>query len=302
MTKEYSVYMKGSAILMMVFLHLFNDLSADQSLANLIVIGDVPLVYYISRMCNPVPFFLIVSGYGLYAVMLMGKGNKPCKRASNLYLHLWLIYLLLLPLALYRKPDMYPGPLSTFIKNATSWQCSYIGEQWFFFPYLILMVSSSWIFRLFDKLNGFMVCIITFFIYAITIFSLKYYGENTLAGNMLFYNIFLSFYMLLPFSLGYLAKRYDLNKKASSSFVLLFTNITINKTLAIILSYLGKHSMNIWLIHTWFSTRLFHEFIYDKIHYPILMFVVLIMVSLIYSHIVEFLYKPFKAYVDNIRC
>lgn len=290
-------------------------------------------------MCNPVPFFLIVSGYGLYAVMLMGKGNKPCKRASNLYLHLWLIYLLLLPLACIVKPDMYPGPLSTFIKNATSWQCSYIGEQWFFFPYLILMVSSSWIFRLFDKLNGFMVCIITFFIYAITIFSLKYYGENTLAGNMLFYNIFLSFYMLLPFSLGYLAKRYDLNKKASSilnkfshkntltlsilivlciirclvpnstvapifaiCFVLLFTNITINKTLAIILSYLGKHSMNIWLIHTWFSTRLFHEFIYDKIHYPILMFVVLIMVSLIYSHIVEFLYKPFKAYVDNIRC
>lgn len=86
MTKEYSVYLKGVAILMMVFLHLFNDLSADESLANLIVIGDVPLAYYISRMCNPVPFFLIVSGYGLYAVMLMGKGNKPCKRASNLYL------------------------------------------------------------------------------------------------------------------------------------------------------------------------------------------------------------------------
>ena len=63
---------------------------------------------------------------------------------SNLYVHLLLIYILMVPIASYVRPDMYPGSLSVFLKNVTSWQCSYIGEQWFFFPYIILMIASKW--------------------------------------------------------------------------------------------------------------------------------------------------------------
>ena len=68
MSKEYTSYFKGIAILMMLFLHLFQHLEWDASLNCLLYVGEVPLVYYIARICNPVPFFLILSGYGLYAV------------------------------------------------------------------------------------------------------------------------------------------------------------------------------------------------------------------------------------------
>lgn len=67
MSKEYTGYLKGIAILLMVYLHLFNDADNVRSLGYLISIVDKPLVYYLSRLCNPVPFFLILSGYGLYA-------------------------------------------------------------------------------------------------------------------------------------------------------------------------------------------------------------------------------------------
>lgn len=76
MSKEYTSYLKGIAILMMLFLHLFHHLEWDTSLICLLHIGNIPLVYYIARMCNPVPFFLILSGYGLYAVYSKMGGGK----------------------------------------------------------------------------------------------------------------------------------------------------------------------------------------------------------------------------------
>lgn len=76
MSKEYTNYLKGVAILMMLFLHLFNHLDWDISLKSIFYIGEIPLVYYISRMCNPVPFFLILSGYGLYAVYIKSGGGE----------------------------------------------------------------------------------------------------------------------------------------------------------------------------------------------------------------------------------
>lgn len=127
MNKEYTGFLKGVAILMMLFLHLFNNAEQDIGLGYIFSIGETPLIYYITNMCNPVPFFLFLSGYGLYAVYSKTSSVSPWKRISNLYLHLWLIYLILLPLACFLKPEVYPGSLVVFIKNATSWHCSYIG-------------------------------------------------------------------------------------------------------------------------------------------------------------------------------
>ena len=115
---------------------------------------------------------------------------------SNLYLHLWLIYILIVPLACYVKPEMYPGSLSIFLKNMTSWQCSYIGEQWFFLPYLLLMISSKWIFLFFDKLKWFWIVTLLVMIWMGTVFILKQFDSATLSKNMLFYNVFLAAFML----------------------------------------------------------------------------------------------------------
>ena len=46
------------------------------------------------------------------------------------------------------------------------------------------------------------------------------------------------------------------------------------------LAELGKYSMPMWLTHTYFSIYLFHDFIYG-FRYPLLIYVVLVVVSLL---------------------
>ena len=328
MSKEYSNFIKGVAILLMVCLHIFKSRTEAVALGNLFTIGDVPLVMYLTRMCNPVPFFLIVSGYGLYSVFSKQGGVKPGKRIVNLYVHLWLIYLIFIPLGSWVRPEMYPGSLVKFVENATSWRCSYIGEQWFLFPYILLMLVSKWIFRLFSHLKSYLVVIISMAVYGLTVFALKRYGESTLAGNMLFYNIFLAFYMLFPFALGYLSKREKWMEMLSEvfskwglkhnwiilgllillcigrcfvshqtidpfyaiAFVMLFSMLSICLKIGGVLSFLGKYSMTIWLIHPWICIRLFHQFVYD-LHYPVVMYLFVLVTSIAISLLVEAIYK-----------
>lgn len=222
---------------------------------------------------------------------------------------------------------MYPGTLVRFIENATSWRCSYIGEQWFFLPYILLMIASKWLFRVFSYMRTYLVLLINLIVYILTVFALKRYGEATLAGNMLFYNIFLAFYMLLPFSLGFLAKRERWMEKLSCLFsrlhikqnwvvicliillgvgrcfishqtvdpfyaivfILLFSMVSVRPATGKALTFLGKHSMNIWLIHTWICIRLFHQFVYS-LHYPVLMYIFVLVTSILVSIVVEYIY------------
>lgn len=340
MSKEYTNYLKGVAILMMLFLHLFQHIEWDMSLSSIFHIKDIPLVFYIARMCNPVPFFLILSGYGLYAVYTKSGGVKPWKRVSNLYIHLLLIYLLLVPLASYVKPEMYPGSMSVFLKNVTSWQCTYIGEQWFFLPYIILMIVSKWVFKFFDKLRCYWLIGVVVVIWMGTTYILKHFDSDTLASNMLFYNIFLAVFMLPSFTLGYMANRFAWVNKMNVlftkygkgintlpaiflialcifrcfvpnasiapyfaiTFILLFAQISLGKYTGNVLTYLGKHSMNMWLIHTWFSTRLFHGFFFDHLQYPVLIYITLLTISLAASNLIEIMYKPLSSFVSRIKC
>ena len=76
MSKTYSQYLKGIAILMMVFLHLFMNQKTCMNLETPFTIDGIPLVYYITRMTNPVAFYLILSGYGLYSLYTIKGGGK----------------------------------------------------------------------------------------------------------------------------------------------------------------------------------------------------------------------------------
>lgn len=328
MNKQYTEYIKGVAILLMVALHLFKHPDLTESLGCMIWVGNTPLLDYFVRACNPVPFFLILSGYGLTASFRVGGGKKNIIRVLKLYLHLWIIYLIFVPIASYVKPELYPGGWVTFFKNATSWQCSYIGEQWFFLPYILLMLASQWLIPLFDKMKEWLVLGIGCIVYLGTAFVMKRYGESTLDNNMLFFNVFLALYMLLPFAFGYLAKRNEwmgkfcnllIRKRMHSNwvvllgllllmalrcmtshrvvdpfysiaFVVIFSSLNVGAVLGKFLSFFGKYSMNIWLIHTWICVRLFEDFTYN-LHYPVLMYLFVLGVSLVSSICVESIYN-----------
>lgn len=65
--------LKGMAILFMVFLHLFNSLSFVRDYTPLLYVGDIPFVHWLCRAMNPVAFYLLISGYGLYYSHISGK-------------------------------------------------------------------------------------------------------------------------------------------------------------------------------------------------------------------------------------
>ena len=91
MTKQQTNIIKGVAILMMIFYHLFNRVGSDYHglCQPLLYIGERPLVNIIANACHPVAFFLILSGYGLSYVW-ENKGNnlrQQGRRILKLYIY-----------------------------------------------------------------------------------------------------------------------------------------------------------------------------------------------------------------------
>ena len=64
--KETSKVLKGIAILMMVFLHLFNRDSQIDLYDSCFFINGHPLSQCFAGACNPVGMFLFLSGYGMF--------------------------------------------------------------------------------------------------------------------------------------------------------------------------------------------------------------------------------------------
>ena len=71
---------------------------------------------------------------------------------------------------------------------------------------------------------------------------------------------------------------------------LLFPLLNLNNKVKGVLMYLGKHSMNMWLIHGWICFYLFTEIVCVA-KYPIGIFIVTLVWSLLLSIVVEFVYK-----------
>lgn len=155
MTKEQTTIIKGVAILMMLFLHLFNNPNVGEYCTPLIYIGQQPLVHIISRACSPVGIFLMLSGYGLSYTYTHGrlslKGQS--ERLLKLYIHYWLILLIFVSIGCYVKPEMYPGSPTDAVLNFMSIHSNYNSETWFLFPYMLLSVTALWIFKGIDRLG-----------------------------------------------------------------------------------------------------------------------------------------------------
>jgi len=75
------------------------------------------------------------------------------------------------------------------------------------------------------------------------------------------------------------------------AFIVCFASLRRSGWLDKLLEFLGKHSTNIWLIHTFFCYYLFKDFIYS-FKYPALIFIVLLLCSLAASYIVNLIYVP----------
>lgn len=166
MTKEDSLQLKGIAIMMMLWLHLFGtdqEILAETDKSIYLWDGE-PLIFAMrkfGRMC--VVLYTFLGGYGLAKVYqrcpnakgfgIIGGMNNG-KRLWNLFTNYWIVMLLFLIIATILKPDIYPGNATDITQNITALNSTYNDSLWFLFPYALLTLFASPIIRLSRSLRG----------------------------------------------------------------------------------------------------------------------------------------------------
>ncbi len=320
MNKETSTIIKGIAILMMLFFHLFGRDDLGDLCTPLLYIGSTPLVKYLSNACYPVSFFMILSGYGLtycYKRNQLGFGIQG-RRILKLYIHYWIILLIFVTIGHFIRPEIYPNDLIHALANITAIRCTYNGETWFLLPYAIISMLSWWIIDFVYHLNEKRKILLTLIIYSITFLTARHIGyhlpENKVLATLIIqpvYIVQLTFY----FSLGILLFRLLENEpqvlktiKAPIYTAVIIIFIIIKSMIKVTIAdglyafiiifcishlqlhiffhnvfyKLGLNSMPMWMTHTFFAVYLFQDFIYG-FKYPLLIWLVLIALSYLVS-------------------
>lgn len=320
MNKETSTIIKGVAILMMLFYHLFGRDDLGDLCTPLLYIGNTPLVKYLSNACYPVSFFMILSGYGLTYCYKRNQLSLSIqsKRILKLYVHYWLILLIFVTIGHFIKPDIYPNDLLHVVANIVGIRCTYNGETWFLLPYAIISLLSWWIIDFVYHFNEKRKIIITLIIYSIVFLTTRYIVyhqlENTTLLTLLlqpFFIVQLTFY----FSLGILLFRLLENEPTALkavkptiyciiiialfiiksmikvtiadglyAFIIIFciSHLQLHRLFHNIFYKLGQYSMPMWMTHTFFAVYLFQDFIYG-FKYPLLIWLILITISYLVS-------------------
>ena len=318
MTKQESLILKGVAILFMVYGHLFLYPGwADSLYQSLMEINGVSIECILTRATGPVTFYLLLGGYGMYYIYKNKKEKNQLLRIRNLYMNFWIVLFLFVLIGHFLKPDAYPGSFKTLLNNATGFNTTYNGEWWFLLPYSLVVLSSYWVFKFVDRFNPKLVILGCIFGLFTTSFIVSRFGSEYLFASKLRYNCFLYFHLLWEFVIGAMLLKINFFERAKYkikkylprnmyviaallllvairclfdtsavhlfyivAFIALFLSISRHKIIDSTLSVLGKYSMNMWFIHTWFCYYLFADFIYG-FKYPIIIFIVLVVLSLL---------------------
>lgn len=328
MNKKESVSLKGIALLMMIMVHIDSNVSCQ-----FLHYGDFSLWELIHRSCYPVAFFLMLSGYGLRHVYEKGD-NHHWGRLIKLFVHYWVIILVFGTIGYFKiGSDIYPGNGIKIIENITSFHTSYNYECWFLFPFFILSASYPIIQKLIDKSGG-AILIIAFLLYFASGYIVSHYNLIYKTAPHAIYNILQIFYLSFSFIIGSWLKKKKIFEKISEKangkkyiklisaiFIIILllvrypiTTTAMNPLFALIifilcwiiikdykcpiLQIIGKHSMNIWMIHTYFLHYLFHNEIYT-LKYTILIFFGVLGISLLCSYIINIITAYFDKQIYN---
>lgn len=157
-----SMQMKGIAIMVMLFLHLFNSPGKIASATPLIYLGETPLVLVLGRFAGIcVGLYLFLSGFGQYCLWRRETGagmrlreqmRANFYRVRSLYKRLWMIGGLCVFLLASFGLNSFEISFASLIGNASGWRCSFNATWWFLFPWGVVCLVSPLLFKLI--LNG----------------------------------------------------------------------------------------------------------------------------------------------------
>lgn len=240
-----SNHLKSIAILMMLCIHLFNNLNYQGLFNPLIFWGEHPLIYYISLFCDAaVPVFAFVSGYGLYFKYKKNPEvyglRSNLKRIIALYKNYWVIFILFVAiLGGLLNAEMYLGSFSKFFLAFTGLTASsYNGAAWFFTIYILFLITSKPIFKLVDFAPK-IIFLLSGCLYVLGYFLRMYHAElfSNPILNWLYFNTALFFATTFQILLGVYALKFNW-RAAFSKLFHYFPNF-FTKNIIAILGILG---------------------------------------------------------------
>lgn len=318
MNKTETAMLKGVAILMMVFYHLFYRPDNAALCADVALWNDQTLLLWLANACNPVAFFVLLGGYGMYIVTQKGDKHRY-SRILKLYTHLWCIMGIFLLVGHFMQPDKYPGSWTSLLSNLTGYEASYNNEYWFLLPYVALTLTCPWLFRLTRKMKAWWVVLLSALLTIAASFIISRYKDAYLIQHNWLLQIVRYFNFMLAFMLGAMSaregwiqslrQRFRLSWMAWLMLVLLFAGRCFVHTslvnapfafLFIVLlliaprpqwldrlfAHFGGISMDIWFIHSWLCFYLFHDWVYS-LHNPLLILFAVFGISYVMAFLVN---------------
>lgn len=340
LTKEDTQMAKGMAILAMVALHLFCRLG-DLPYQPKLYIQSTPLVYYLGLfgdMC--VPIYCFCSGYA-HNLMYMRDCNSYTKhipgKLHSFLVNYWIVVLLFSGLGLvFDKTNTIPGSLSKFVGNILLFKQDYNGAWWFVVTYIFLLLISSAVAQLVNRIKSILVVIFSGAVYCASYFF--YYIHRVPIENECFQWVWNQMLLLgtsqFSYVIGmifyknrYISKLREMMDQHSAIFLVIIHLLPFGlflfhcwvQTVAIapisglgtlvcfllwekpngvkkLFLYMGHHSTNIWLCHLFFYATLFTNMVYIA-KYPILIYAFMLVICLVASHIIFFI----NGYVNCVR-
>lgn len=329
MTRQQTQALKGLAALALVCGHMLWTGTVSED----ITLMGIPLMGVLANVVSSIEIFVILGGYGLYYVYHRGVDHHRYTRIAKLYMHLWLITLIFLPIACWRLGgETYPGSMADVLYNLTTLRVSWNWTCWFILPYAVLSLLSPSLFRLADKCKWWQVMAASTLCYVVAyVIRWKYSGGSWYLQNNGWTSLPVNvMYMLFPFSLGYLFCKYNekwQNVKLAGwqalsllavvivvkyilpkiyfgglyalLFVLLYVKSPKIDVVDKALQFLGKHSLNIWLMHGWFCLYIFGGPVLGS-HNPLIVLPAVLAICILSSYVIDWICKPLMKQVEKV--
>lgn len=289
--------------------------------------------------CVPIYCFASGYGlFMLYSSGKMSMNNNML-RILKLLINFWIVLVLFVGIGFVaEKGDTLPGSAYSFFENFFVMSNSYNGAWWFLQTYIILVLLSPGLMRLVHRYHSIWLLVLVGVIYLISYIQ-RIKNVIDFSGYPILYDVVQSSVLvgtsLLPFIAGSLFAKEKLYSKVSRLvhklkyknafctigiaglitahafyesmiiapvtailFVCLFSFMNKSTPVQISFQYFSKHSTNIWLTHMFFYMTIFPELVfYPK--YPILIFVWLVILCLVTSHIINLMYYPLIRMLDR---
>lgn len=311
--------LKGIALMMLLTHHLFyvrNGLYDD-----IRIVGDHYLVNEIgiwSKLC--VAIFVFLSGYGLMVRTTQEGGIANVKRfyltrLSKLLVNYWFVWLLFVPVGVFvfgrTFSDAYGSyVIPKFILDIMGLiSCigiyGYNPTWWFLSCIIVLYICFPYCYKLINK-NPVLLFVIIVAIYFMPLprtIMIRIYFPSFVMGMALYKYMRALFstppHLWIVTSVILSVERFVskdvflFDSVLCLAIAITYLRVGIPKMVGNTLDFIGRHSSNIFMFHTFIYYYWFSSFIYGSRN-PILIFMLLLCISLFISVILEFVKNSMK--------